>query len=231
VRDVAGEGLEAVVGGDVVRLGRAAWVGLDATASSGSASQLWLRHGARAPVRFDFEDTLRSDATETVAALKARGLEVEMLSGDRDAPAAAIASATGITAWRGASDPKQKAERLEALRAGGRRALMVGDGLNDAAALSLAHVSISPGTAAQASQAAADMVLQGEGLAPIAEAIDVARGARRLVFQNFAFAAVYNLAAVPLAALGLVTPLIAAVAMSASSLIVMLNALRLSARR
>jgi P-type Cu2+ transporter len=163
--------------------------------------------------------------------LKTRGLEVEMLSGDRDAPAAAMAAATGITVWRGATDPKQKAERLEALRADGRRALMVGDGLNDAAALSLAHVSISPGTAAQASQAASDMVLQGEGLAPIAEAIDVARGARRLVFQNFAFAAVYNLAAVPLAAMGLVTPLIAAVAMSASSLIVMLNALRLSARR
>jgi len=231
VREVAGEGLEAVVGGDVVRLGRAAWVGLDAALPSGSASQLWLRRGVRAPVRFDFADTLRSDAAATVSALKARGLDVEMLSGDRDAPAAAVAAATGITAWRGANDPKQKAERLEGLRAGGRRALMVGDGLNDAAALSLAHVSISPGMAAQASQAASDMVLQGEGLAPIAEAIDVARGARRLVFQNFAFAAVYNLAALPLAALGLVTPLIAAVAMSASSLIVMLNAQRLSARR
>jgi len=230
VREVAGDGLEAAVDGEIVRLGRAMWVGVDASLS-GSTSELWLRRSLRAPVRFDFQDVLRSDAAATVAALKVRGLEVEMLSGDRDAPAAAIAAATGITAWRGANDPKQKAERLEHLRAEGRRALMVGDGLNDAAALSLAHVSISPGTAAQASQAASDMVLQGEGLAPIAEAIDVARGARRLVFQNFAFAAVYNLAAVPLAALGLVTPLIAAVAMSASSLIVMLNALRLSARR
>jgi P-type Cu2+ transporter len=231
VREVAGEGLEVLVGGDAVRLGRAAWVGVDVPMSSDTASHLWLRRGTRAPVRFNFEDTLRSDATATVAALRARGLEVELLSGDRDAPAATVAAATGIAVWRGASDPKQKADRLEALRAGGRRALMVGDGLNDAAALSLAHVSISPGTAAQASQAASDMVLQGEGLAPIAEAIDVARGARRLVFQNFAFAAVYNLAAVPLAALGLVTPLIAAIAMSASSMIVMLNALRLSARR
>ena len=110
----------------------------------------------------------------------------------------------------------------------GHCALMVGDGLNDAAALAQANVSISPATAAQASQAAADIVLQGEALRPIAEAVDVARSARRLVFQNFAFAVVYNAFAVPLAAFGQVTPLIAAVAMSASSLLVMLNALRLS---
>jgi len=107
---------------------------------------------------------------------------------------------------------------------------MVGDGLNDAAALSLAHVSISPGTAVQASQTAADMILQGESLGPIVEAVDVARRARSLVFQNFAFSAIYNVLAVPLAALGMVTPLIAAVAMSGSSLIVMLNALRLARR-
>ena len=105
---------------------------------------------------------------------------------------------------------------------------MVGDGLNDAAALSLAHVSISPGTAVQAAQNAADMILQGERLQPIVEAVEVARRARVLVLQNFAFAALYNICAVPLAALGMVTPLIAAVAMSGSSLVVMLNALRLA---
>jgi Cu2+-exporting ATPase len=107
---------------------------------------------------------------------------------------------------------------------------MIGDGLNDAAALALAHVSISPGSAVAASQAASDMVLQGEALAPIVEGIDVARAARRRVLENFAFAAAYNVVAVPLAAFGLVTPLIAAVAMSASSLIVMLNAIRLGGR-
>lgn len=228
VKEIVGQGLEAIVGGETVRLGRAAWVGADATGAS--ASELWLRRGSAVPVRFAFEDRLRSDAGQTVAALRQRGVAIEMLSGDRDAPTAAVAAAVGIADWRATSEPKQKAERLEALRTRGHRALMVGDGLNDAAALSLAHVSISPGTAAEASRAASDMVLQGEALAPIVEAVDVARGARRLVFQNFAFAAVYNAAAVPLAALGLVTPLIAAVAMSASSLIVMLNALRLAGR-
>ncbi len=225
VREEIGEGLEATIDGVTLRLGRAAWAG---TIDAGEATHLWFRKGNAEPVCFMFEDRLKSDAATAVAALRTRGLEVEMLSGDRDAPAEAIAHAAGITAWRALNDPKQKTERLEALRASGHKALMVGDGLNDAAALASAHVSISPASAAQASQAAADMVLQGDALAPIAEAVDVARAARRLVFQNFAFSAAYNALAVPLAAAGLVTPLIAAIAMSASSLIVMLNALRLS---
>ncbi|HEY0105962.1 MAG TPA: heavy metal translocating P-type ATPase, partial [Rhizomicrobium sp.] len=110
------------------------------------------------------------------------------------------------------------------------KVLMVGDGLNDCGALALAHVSIAPGSAADVSQRAADLVLRGDSMAPIVEAIDVARKARRLVLENFAFAAIYNLAAIPLAALGLVTPLIAAATMAASSLIVTLNALRLAGR-
>jgi P-type Cu2+ transporter len=224
VTETIGEGLEALIGGVPMRLGRAAWVGVE---DAGDATHLWLKKGAAAPVYFAFEDQIQTDAASTVGALRERGVSVEMLSGDRDAPAEAVAKQAGIATWRALSDPKQKTERLEALRASGRKTLMVGDGLNDAAALALAHVSISPAAAAQASQAAADMVLQGDALAPIAEAIDVARTARRLVFQNFAFSAAYNALAVPLAAAGLVTPLIAAVAMSASSLIVMLNALRL----
>lgn len=225
VTETVGEGLATEIDGVPMRLGRAAWVGAQDT---GDATHLWFKKGDAEAVCFTFEDQLRADAATTVAGLRQRGLPVEMLSGDRDAPAATIAKQTGIDAWRALSDPKQKTERLEALRASGHKTLMVGDGLNDAAALALAHVSISPATAAQASQAAADMILQGEALAPIAEAVDVARTAQRLVFQNFAFAAIYNALAVPLAAAGLVTPLIAAVAMSASSLLVMLNALRLS---
>jgi Cu2+-exporting ATPase len=227
VTETVGEGLEAIVDGVAMRLGRAAWVGVE---DAGEATHLWFKKGTARPVCFEFEDRVKADAAATVAALSARGFGVEMLSGDRNAPAEAVARAVGIGAWRALRDPEQKTEHLQALRESGRKALMVGDGLNDAAALALAHVSISPATAAQASQAAADMVLQGDELAPITEAVDVARAARRLVFQNFAFSAAYNAVAVPLAAAGLVTPLIAAVAMSASSLIVMLNALRLSGR-
>ena len=161
----------------------------------------------------------------------ARGIAVEMLSGDREGAAARIARQAGVADWRAGVDPREKVARLEALTQTGHRALMVGDGLNDAAALALAHVSISPGTAVDATQAAADMVLQGDALAPIVDAIDVARQTRRRVLENFAFAAAYNAVAVPLAASGLVTPLIAALAMASSSLIVTLNALRIGAGR
>lgn len=229
VRETVGQGLNAVVDGVPIRLGSAAWVGV-ADASVNAGLELWLKKGAAEPVRLMFVDRLRRDAKEAVAALAGRGLAVEMLSGDREAPAAEMARDAGISVWRALTDPKQKIERVNRLLDEGHRAIMVGDGLNDAAALAHAHVSISPATAAEASQAAADVVLQGDTLMPIAEAIDVARDARRLVLQNFAFAVLYNVFAVPLAAFGQVTPLIAAVAMSASSLLVMLNALRLAGR-
>jgi Cu2+-exporting ATPase len=228
VREAVGEGLEAVIDGVPLRLGRAAWVG--ATGDGADTLHLYFRKGDAPAIRFDFEDRVRSDAAPMVAALEARNIGVEMLSGDRDAPAAEVAQQIGVRQWRAAADPKQKTERLNELRATGHKTLMIGDGLNDAAALAAAHVSISPAAAAEASQSAADMVLQNEVLAPIVEAVDVARAARRLVLQNFAFSAIYNALAVPLAAFGLVTPLIAAVAMSASSLLVMLNALRLARR-
>jgi len=135
----------------------------------------------------------------------------------------------GITDWGAGFTPQQKAARLQSLSAQGYRVLMVGDGINDAAAMALAHVSIAPGTATDISQRASDMVLRGNDLMPILEAYDVARKARRLVLQNFALAAIYNLTAIPMAALGLVTPLIAASTMAGSSMLVTLNALRLAA--
>jgi len=226
VRDVAGAGLEAACeDGHVERLGSAAWCGGQEVSH---ASELWFRAGGADPVRFEFRDAVRPDAAEAISALKRLGIGIEMLSGDREAPAAELAHIAGIEKWRAAVDPREKAAHISALQAAGHHVLMVGDGLNDAGALALAHVSIAPGTAADASQLAADMVLRGESLMPIAEAIDVARKARHLVLENFALAAVYNLAAVPIAALGLVTPLIAAAAMAASSLVVTLNALRLA---
>ena len=154
-----------------------------------------------------------------------------MLTGDTPATAADIAAAGRIADWRAGVAPQEKAARLQELTAQGRRVLMVGDGINDAAAMALAHVSIAPGTAADISQLASDMVLRGDDLTPIVEAYDVARKARRLVLQNFALAALYNLTAIPMAALGFVTPLIAAATMAGSSLLVTLNALRLAARK
>jgi Cu2+-exporting ATPase len=181
-------------------------------------------------VRFVFADSLRKDAAETIAALDARGVVSEMLTGDRTAPAERIARMTGVAAWRADMTPSDKIERLKALVDKGVKTAMVGDGLNDAPALAAAHASLSPGTAADASQAAADFVFQGDSLAPVLTAYDVARQARRRVLENFAFAALYNFCAIPLAVFGLVTPLIAALAMSGSSVIVTLNALRLNAK-
>jgi Cu2+-exporting ATPase len=142
---------------------------------------------------------------------------------------ARAAAEAGISTWQAEVAPAAKAERLAALAARGRRVLMVGDGLNDAPALAAAHASISPATAAEATQNAADAVFQGDALQPVVEALDVARRADRLVRQNLAIALLYNLSAVPLAILGEVTPLVAAVAMSSSSLLVIGNALRLGA--
>ncbi|HXZ68667.1 MAG TPA: HAD-IC family P-type ATPase, partial [Alphaproteobacteria bacterium] len=139
-----------------------------------------------------------------------------------------VAAELGIAEWRARQTPMEKTAYLADLEKEGRRVLMIGDGLNDAPSLAGAFVSMSPGTAADAAQAAADFVFQGERLGPIVEALRVARRARSRVFENFLFAAVYNMCAIPLAVLGLVTPFIAAIAMSSSSLIVTLNALRLA---
>jgi Cu2+-exporting ATPase len=174
-----------------------------------------------------FTDALRVDAAATIAALRKRGIAVEMISGDRPAAAETAALAAGIERWVGGAAPGDKVARLNTLRAEGRKPLMVGDGLNDAAALAAAYASASPGTALEASQAASDIVIQGAGLLPLVEAIDVAKAARKRAIENLQFSALYNLIAAPAAAAGLLTPLIAALAMSGSSLMVTLNALRL----
>lgn len=182
-------------------------------------------------MRFVFADAPREDAASAVAELKRRGLGVEMLSGDRETAAREVATLLGIADWRANVTPADKIARIQQLRAAGRKPLMVGDGLNDAAALAAAHASASPGAAVEASQAAADIVLQGSSLAGILEAIDVARRAQSRARENLAFSALYNVVAAPLAAAGFLTPLIAAAAMSSSSLVVTLNALRMQGAR
>jgi Cu2+-exporting ATPase len=173
---------------------------------------------------------LRPDAVETVAALRALGLDLMILSGDRASAVEPVAAELGIAQWRGGINPAEKIAAIEALKAQGKRALMVGDGLNDAPALAAAHVSLSPISAADITQAQADAVFLGERLTPVREAFAIARRARRLMQENLWLAVIYNAIAVPVAILGFVTPLIAAVAMSGSSILVTLNALRTRTR-
>ncbi|CAA7611900.1 heavy metal translocating P-type ATPase metal-binding domain-containing protein [Magnetospirillum sp. UT-4] len=226
VREEPGRGMAA----GAVRLGSRAWIGVaDEAASAGP--ELWLGRPGRAPVRFAFADELRPDAAKVVANLRHRGLQIELLSGDREPTVRMVADRLGIAAWRAGCSPADKVARLEELKAGGRRVLMVGDGLNDAPALAAAEVSMSPSSAVDVSRTAADVVFQGGRLEPVAETLRVAVVSRRLVRQNFALALGYNLFTVPLAVAGLVTPLIAAIAMSTSSLVVIANALRLSGGR
>ncbi len=224
-REVPGRGVEARIDGVPARLGSPAWLGVTPETEDGRAA-LWFALGDAAPVRFDVATTLRPDAAAMIKGLRARGLGVEMLTGDAPAEAARVAATLGLEDWRAEATPQDKIARLDVLAAEGRRVLMVGDGLNDAPALARAHASVSPGSALDVSQNAADVVLQGESLAPLVDLLAAAKTARRRVLQNFAFAALYNACAVPLAAAGLVTPLIAAAAMSGSSIVVTLNALR-----
>ena len=225
VQELAGQGVEGRIDGRMARLGRADFVGADG--QSASETELWFAFEGETAHRFTFADQLRSDAAKTVAALKALGLSVEILSGDLSGAVERAAEGAGISQWRAGLTPMDKAAIIDELIAAGRKPLMIGDGLNDAAALAKAHASMAPGAAADASQSAADLVFQGDDLAVVVTVIDVARAAKARAMENFAFAAVYNLIAAPAAVFGLVTPLIAALAMSGSSLVVMLNALRL----
>jgi Cu2+-exporting ATPase len=221
----AGLGVEGMVDGRRARLGSAAFLGVK---SAGSETELWFGFVGDTAVRFRFTDRLRGDAAATIAALKAKGLSLEVLSGDLEGPVAAAAAAAGIEAWRARLSPADKAARIDALRAQGCKVLMVGDGLNDAAALAKAHAAMAPGSALEASQNAADLVFSGEGLEAVVTALDVARAARRRALENFGFSGLYNLVAAPAAMLGLINPLVAALAMSGSSLVVTLNALRMA---
>jgi Cu2+-exporting ATPase len=229
VREVPGAGLERDGPGGPERLGSADWCG--AETPHGTTATVWYRPARGSPVALAFADRLRPDAVDVVASLRQAGFHTELLSGDRTPVVEAAASDSGINRWIAGATPAAKIARLEALASEGRKVLMVGDGLNDAPALAAAHASLSPSSAADISQTAADAVFQGERLAPVLETLAVARAARRMSLQNFAIAIGYNVLFVPLAMAGLVTPLIAAIAMSASSVAVTANAVRLKSMR
>jgi len=230
----AGQGVRAMIDGAEARLGNAHFCNViepeqHAARIGDDASFITFSHGetvAAIPVR----QALRADAVAVVNALRERGLRLVVLSGDRPAAVAPVAKELGIEEWRAALTPAEKIAAIEQFQSQGRRVLMVGDGLNDAPALAAAHVSLSPITAAHLTQAHADALFLGENLRPVLQAVILARRARALMKENLIIAAVYNALAVPLAIIGLVTPLIAAVAMSGSSLLVTVNALRARVR-
>ncbi|NGM22298.1 cadmium-translocating P-type ATPase [Roseomonas stagni] len=220
VEEVPGSGLRH----GATRLGSASFCGIECHADSGMT--LYLAEEGAAPIAFRFADELRPDAARVVRELQELGLTTELLSGDGAGAVEDAAAATGIGPWQARATPADKAARIEALCQQGKRPLMVGDGINDAAALALAHVSASPATGTDIAQATSDLVLRGDGLSALPAAIRAARKAQLLAKQNIAFSLAYNVVAVPAAVLGFVTPLIAALVMASSSIIVILNALR-----
>jgi Cu2+-exporting ATPase len=222
ISEIPGHGTEGVWHGQPVRLGRTTWVGGGQTTSTAA----WLRVGDGPAQAFIFTDRLRDGAAETVTALKEAGLKVVLISGDTTPAVEALAHRLNISQWMAEALPQDKSARIEAMRREGAHVLMVGDGLNDTAALTAAHASISPASALDAARVASDIVLLGSSLSPIPEAVQTARKATRRIRENFTVATWYNVIAVPLAVAGLCSPLIAALAMSASSITVSLNALR-----
>ncbi len=224
-----GAGVRATIDGKEARLGSAKFCGVELerqdTAPDSEASFINFAHAGRT-AHIALRQTLRPDAVAVTRSLMQRGLDVIILSGDRPAAVEPVARRLGTRQWLAGLNPAEKIAVIELLKSQGRRVLMVGDGLNDAPALAAAHVSLSPISAAHLTQAHADALFLGEYLAPVLRAVVIARQARRLMKQNLALAVIYNACAVPVAIAGFVTPLIAALAMSASSILVTLNALR-----
>jgi P-type Cu2+ transporter len=246
IREVPGHGIEGQWQGLCVRLGRADWcaaaplpvtatyLSIATPAAGPGASSLpqGEKRGVGGPASttthaFPFTDRPRPGAAEAVSRLQAAGLKVELLSGDAEAPVRDLADRLGIPDWQAGVLPAEKAARIGDLTREGRKVLMVGDGLNDTAALAAAHVSISPSSALDAARVASDIVLLGQDIAPIADALRISRQATRRMIENFVISGGYNVVAVPLALVGLATPLAAALAMSLSSITVSLNAMRL----
>ncbi len=229
VREQGGDGLEGTLDGVQWRIGRHAFVAAlapQAPVPADAAECIWLGSGDGLAAGFLLDDTLRDDAVAGVAALRALGLDLQVASGDREATVARLAQVLGIAQARGRMAPDDKLALIRSLQAQGRRVLMVGDGINDGPVLAAANVSAAMGGGAAIAHAAADLLLMNESLASVAAAVDTGRGTARLVRANLRWALLYNICAVPLAALGLVPPWLAAIGMSGSSLYVVWRARR-----
>lgn len=225
MQHVPGAGVSGRIEGRRYRFGHAAFVlGPD---SGADRDRLWLADDDGAFASFRLADTLRPEAARVVSALKARGITPWLLSGDPSATPQAMARELGITEVAGGLSPEQKRERVRALQATGAIVVMVGDGVNDAPVLAQAHLSVAMASGTDLAQTTADSLLLRDDLRTLVIARDTAQQAGRIIRQNLGWALAYNLSALPLAALGLLPPWAAALGMSASSLVVVGNALRL----
>ncbi|MFU0502998.1 cation-translocating P-type ATPase [Pseudaminobacter sp. NGMCC 1.201702] len=233
IEELPGLGVEARSGNALYRLGRPEWaLGRDCPdyIEDGSAASITvLTRDGELLARFALEDRMRADARRTLDTLADRQLAVEIVSGDRREAVEALAAQLGVEHFSSKLLPSEKLARIDELGTAGRKVMMVGDGLNDAPALAAAHVSMAPATAADIGRNAADFVFLHESLSAVSDAFEITRKAGTLIRQNFVLAVTYNAIAVPIAVFGYVTPLVAAVAMSLSSVLVVANALRLGA--
>ncbi len=229
VTEVQGCGLESVYKGKKIRLGKRAWIGTEG--KNDDSIELWLALENQEAVRFTFADKLRSDAKDIISQLQKNGYGLSLLSGDRSEVVDKAASELGIGEAKSLLSPLDKSAYINAMKEKGAKVLMVGDGLNDAPSLASATVSMSPSSAMDITQNVADIVFQGEKLAPVIITLTTAKFSQSLVKQNFILAIGYNIIAIPLAIMGYVTPFVAAIAMSSSSIVVIANAMRLKLKR
>lgn len=227
IQEIPGAGLEGRLGSRPVRLGRRDWCAPETVSEPGTGMEIVLARDGEEPVSLRFHDRLRPNACSAVQALKEMGLNIEILSGDRAAIVKRVAGELDIQSWRSEQSPGDKTRVINGLRNSGANILVVGDGLNDGPALASGNVSMAPSTASDLGRTEADIVFTGDSLMAVADCVRIGRASLRHVHQNFALAIAYNLISVPVALAGLATPLIAALAMSSSSITVTLNALRL----
>ena len=227
IQEYPGRGLQGMASGSTIRLGRPNWALGRAIHGDEESEGVSLTRDGEEIARFRFDDAPREDAAAAVQGLRAQGLETEILSGDHRAVVRRCAEAVGIERWAAGLSPQDKLDRIEAVKARGDKVLMVGDGLNDTPAMVAADIAMVPANASEVGRQSAGFVFLRGDLSAVPVAVAVARRARALIFQNFGLAVAYNAIAIPIAVLGYASPLVAALAMSGSSILVTVNALRL----
>ncbi|MGB7334724.1 MAG: heavy metal translocating P-type ATPase, partial [Salaquimonas sp.] len=230
IKEIAGKGVEGEMNGKILRLGNREWVSEIAAKSIEHCDDKCISFAVENQKlsQFYLNEEFRDGAIQTIKLLQDRHFEIEILSGDQESSVSQVAFELGIANFKSKQTPADKIDRIYKLRDEGHQVLMVGDGLNDTPSLAAGHASMAPASASDIGRQAADFVFTRNNLEAIPFAVKTASKARDLIRTNFALAIMYNCIAVPLAVTGNVTPLFAAIAMSASSIVVVLNSMRLT---